>query len=206
MIPRILHSAWFGRGEKSELFRQCMATQRKAHPDWTFYEWSEENLGPWMQTPYIKSVLERKEWVKATEIARLVGLFVIGGVYMDCDVEVIKSFDPLLQSLRPTHGDFFIGRESAQDINGAVMASEPGGRVIAELVRQFPAQTDGRLGAHSYGPTYLTTMLNAMGEDKRTLAPEFFYPYHWSETVDKLVVTPNTYAAHHWAKSWVGKY
>ena len=205
MIPRILHSAWFGGGEKTDLFKRCIDSQRAVHPDWTFIETNEDNFGLWMQTPYVRAVLQRGDWVKATELARLVALQDVGGVYCDCDVEVLRPFDTLIAD-DARHRGFFLGRESAKYLNGAVMGAEPGHPVVTQLVRRFPAATDGRLGAHAYGPAFLTREIRRLKAAAHVLPPDFFFPYDFTQTPDQMVLTPNTYAAHHWAMSWVGKY
>ncbi|MCK8363710.1 glycosyltransferase, partial [Erwinia amylovora] len=75
-------------------------------PDWEHFEINEDTIGSlWMNTSYMKSVLERGEFVKATELARLVGLWSLGGIYADADVELIKDPTPLLDA------PFFIGRK-----------------------------------------------------------------------------------------------
>lgn len=32
-IPKVIHYCWFGRGEKSELMKRCIASWRKYCPD-----------------------------------------------------------------------------------------------------------------------------------------------------------------------------
>ena len=207
VIPKIIHNAWFGRGEKADHFKRCMDTWRVIHPDWQYIEMNEDTLpAHLMQSAYIKSVLGRREFVKATELARLYALWKFGGVYLDADVELIKPLDSLLGE------NFFIGRESAQVINGAVIGSVAGemsvfdGAVINYLLDAFPLQSDGRLTANYYGPIYLTQKLNvwlAGGDEATVLTPDFFYPYDSEQTLADAVITPKTVAIHHWAKSWV---
>lgn len=202
MIPKIIHNAWFGRGEKSDLFKRCMDTWRKVHPDWQFVETNEDNLGTFGPCKYIRSVLERGEFVKATELARLAALWRQGGVYLDADVELVKPLDPLLEHT------FFIGREDAEWLNGAVIGAEPGSEAVKWLISNFPVDSDGRAPANHYGPIYLTrtlAMLPPEDLDVTILSPEHFYPYLWNQKPEEMKVTDNTYAIHHWAKSWVEK-
>lgn len=202
MIPRNVISAWFGKGEKSDFFKSCIESWHRVLPDWKFIEMNEDTMPDRvMQSNYMTSVLERKEFVKATEVGRLVGLQLHGGVYLDADVEVLKPFDPLLNQ------EFFIAREDAAWINGAVIGSVPAGKIVTSLIKTFPLHTEGREGAHKYGPGFLTPELIALGHGfDKVLPPEYFYPYLWNQTREQAVVTKNTYAMHHWAKSWVGKY
>lgn len=43
MIPKIIHYCWFGRGEKPELAKKCIASWRKFCPDFEIREWNEDN-------------------------------------------------------------------------------------------------------------------------------------------------------------------
>ena len=38
MIPKIIHNAWFGRAEKSDLFKRCIESWHRIHPDWDYVE------------------------------------------------------------------------------------------------------------------------------------------------------------------------
>jgi mannosyltransferase OCH1-like enzyme len=200
MIPKIVLSCWFGRGEKTDLFKRCRESKEKVLKDWTFIDVNEDNCDDLMDTAYMASVHARGEFVKCTELGRLWALQKYGGVYMDEDVEVLKEFDDALLSRL-----FFIAREDDNWINGAVMGSIAYGHTINTLVGTFPQETEGRLGAHNYGPGFLTDRLSAM-PGTPVLPPEYFYPYLWNQTPEQAVITENTYAVHHWAKSWVGKY
>lgn len=197
VIPKHIITAWFGRGQKSDLFKRCLDSWRTLLPDWEHFEINEDTIGSlWMNTSYMKSVLERGEFVKATELARLVGLWSLGGIYADADVELIKDPTPLLDA------PFFIGREDASTINGAVMGSLRHGKTVSELIFAFPTGSKGTEKATAYGPTFLTENLKA--SDALIHPPEFFYPYHWLQKPDEAVITPNTYAIHHWSGSWKG--
>ena len=51
---------------------------------------------------------------------RFYALYYYGGIYLDADVEVFKSFTPLLNQKQ------FIGEEAGGDIEAAVMGAEKG--------------------------------------------------------------------------------
>lgn len=198
MIPRNVLSCWFGRGEKSELFKRCRESKERILAGWNFIDVNEDNCAM-MHMPYMKAVHERGEFVKCTELGRLWALCVYGGVYMDEDVEAVKPFDPLLDR------QFFIGREDDRWVNGAVMGSKQMAMTAVQLLGGFPVDSDGRELANVYGPKYLTAKLAEIGFTD-ILPPEYFYPYSFGQTRKQAVITPNTYAMHHWAGSWIGKY
>ena len=202
MIPKIIHNAWFGRAEKSDLFKRCIESWHRIHPDWDYVETTEDNIGL-LHTPYLRSVLERGEFVKAAEIARLAALSRMGGVYLDADVELLKPLDPLLAET------FFAAWEDASCINGAVMGSVAHGELISLLTGNFPINSFGDEPANHYGPIYITDQLRPRllnGETITVFPPEYFYPFLWNQTAKQAVITTNTYAIHHWAKSWLPKH
>ena len=43
MIPKIIHYCWFGRSEKPELAKKCIASWRRFCPDFEICEWNEGN-------------------------------------------------------------------------------------------------------------------------------------------------------------------
>lgn len=226
MIPKKLISCWFGRGKKNDLFLRCREAKERVLPrgEWEWIDVDEDNCGPLMGTRYMQSVISRGEFVKCTELARIWALLAHGGVYMDEDVEPIRPLDPLLEL---PHKDgalirFFVGREGAKPgerewINGAVMGSEPGGVAASVLFEMFPTETEGREGAHFYGPGFLTHEIESLielspngrlGIGGVVLKKDAFFPTDWFETLtpDEAIARakPSTFAVHHWCKSWVG--
>lgn len=196
MIPKRIINAWFGRGKKSAMFERCLASQARVS-GWEVLEINEDTIDPAvLETPYYRGVLGRGEFVKATEYARLWGLWMHGGVYMDADVELLKPLCPLLGL------DLFIGREDDQWINGAVIGATQGNATIRALLDAFPLASEGMEKANEYGPKYLTKLLTGV-PGVTVLPTEAFYPYLWNQTPEQAVITQNTYAIHHWAKSWL---
>lgn len=204
MIPQIIHSVWFGRGEKKEPFASCIENQKRFCRDngWWFREVNEDNVGDdLMQTPFMRGVLARGEWTKATVVGRYSALAALGGTYLDCDVEIVKPFGALMDL------PFFAGWEDANYVCDAVIGSVPAwswrGTMIARLLHDLPLATSGELGAHQYGPAYLTNRLSYV--DKTAIQPvEVFYPSHYA-TPDDVKITDRTVTHHRWAGSWIGK-
>lgn len=233
MIPKHVLSCWFGRGQKSDLFLRCREAKEKFLPrseGWVYIDVDEDNCGPLMTTTYMRSVIARGEFVKCTELARIWALLEYGGVYMDEDVEPVRSFDPLL-SLPHVDGAparFFIGREGGHKgdkryvdgaqveekewINGAVMGSEKASVVSQVLYEMFPSYSDGRGRARFYGPEFLTREIEALirmsvgaSFGSVVLKKEAFAPFSWYESIPSdyaARVGPDTFAVHHFAKSW----
>lgn len=190
MIPKNVISCWFGRGEKSELFKRCRESKERVLAGWNFIDITEDNCGV-MDTPHMRALAERKQYASMPELARLWALFKFGGVYLDEDVEVLKDFTPLLDQ------EFFIGFEDGVTLCGAVMGSEPQGATISHMSRVFPIDGDA-----SEKPTFYTPGRMLAGVRHTAYPPEYFFPYRYDQRREDAVITPNTYAMHHWAGSW----
>lgn len=108
-IPKTFHYAWFGSAKIPEDCRRCIDSWQEHHPDWEFKLWNESNF-PIELYPYAQEALSAKCWAFVSDVARLHALYTEGGVYLDTDVVVLKSFEPLLKH------DCFLGYEAPTQI------------------------------------------------------------------------------------------
>lgn len=95
MIPKIIHYCWFGRNPKPKSVLDFIDTWKQTNPEYEIKEWNEDNF----DIHCCKYVLEAycaKKFAFVSDYARLYALYKDGGIYLDTDVEVRKSFDPLL--------------------------------------------------------------------------------------------------------------
>ena len=97
MIPKIIHYCWFGRGEMPELVQTCIASWHTHMPDWEFRLWSEENFDIMSSPQYVREAYEAKKYAFVSDYVRLWALEREGGLYMDVDFEVYRSFDDLME-------------------------------------------------------------------------------------------------------------
>lgn len=94
-IPKVLHYAWFGKGEKPDLLKTCMETWPKILPDYEFKLWDESNF-PIDLYPFAKQAYDKKKYAFVADLARLHSIYYEGGIYVDTDCELLKSFNDLL--------------------------------------------------------------------------------------------------------------
>src|SRR5574344_319107 len=95
MIPKIIHYWWFGRGKMPELAQKCIESWHKQLPEYEYKLWNEDNFDI-NSVPYTKEAYEARKFAFVTDYVRLFALYNEGGIYMDTDVEVLKSLDNLL--------------------------------------------------------------------------------------------------------------
>ena len=94
MIAKKIFYCWFGKGEKSELNKRCIASWEKQCPDYEIIEINEENFD-YNAFEYSRISYEHKNWSYVTDVARMEVLQKESGFYLDTDVELLKSLDSL---------------------------------------------------------------------------------------------------------------
>ena len=95
MIPKIIHYCWFGKGEKPKKIHKCINTWKEKCPDYQIIEWNENNFDV-NKLRYTKEAYKAKKYAFVSDVARVKALYEYGGIYLDTDVIVYKSFDAVL--------------------------------------------------------------------------------------------------------------
>lgn len=97
MIPKVIHYCWFGGSKKPEIVLKCIESWKKFCPDWEIYEWNEKNFDV-LSVPYMKEAYEKGKWAFVSDVARLLIIYRLGGVYLDTDVELFNSIEPWINN------------------------------------------------------------------------------------------------------------
>lgn len=208
MIPKVIHYCWFGRGKKNAKFEMCLASWKKHLPEYQFKEWNEDNFDI-NSVPYVKEAYECRKWAHVTDYVRVYALYHEGGVYMDCDVEVLKPLDRFLDDVA------FTGYEPVGHPLTGIMASVKGGKWVEDLMHDYdgrhfidedgnPDLTQNTTYAHQVmeraGMRLDRTEENVPGY-VHVYPADFFCPKIWGEK--KFDTTENTYTIHHYISSWL---
>lgn len=209
MIPKIIHYCWFGCGEKSSLTQKCIDSWKKHCPDYQIIEWNESNFD-FSESDYAKYCYEHKKYAFLSDYVRLVIVEKYGGIYLDTDVEVVKSLDDLLVY------DAFYGFESNQYVNtgqgfGAIKKHSTVSALLAEYNKLIPDEKGDYPIANC--PIFNTRALIPFGlvlsgkyqliDNIAILPVEYMNPY--DDQTGKLNKTQNTISIHWYSKSWLDK-
>ena len=210
MIPKIIHYCWFGRGEKPELAKKCIASWKKFCPDFEIREWNEDNCD-YLAMPFMAEAYAAKKYAFVSDVMRLVVLEQYGGVYFDTDVEVLRDISPLLDD------EGFIGFENDRFVNsGQVMAAVPHQPVIQAMIEEYKTlhftNADGSLNTVGC-PRLNTDVMEHFGlvrnGQEQMVAGICVYPADYFNPLDsvtgKLTRTKNTYSIHWYSMSWLPK-
>ena len=213
MIPKIIHYIWLGRKPLPELAEQCIASWQKYMPDWQIMRWDETTLQKsncWLdQMPlYVQQAYAARKFAFVSDYIRLWALEKYGGLYMDVDFFVYKSFEPLLIH----HA--FVGYEGCK--RGAVMmgviASEAHHTWVKEMMDSYMHRSfilpNGKYDL-TPNTSYFTTELEKKGlvldgkekdfQDIHIFTVDYFSPIL---TSGEDVRSENTYCESKQLRSW----
>ena len=114
MIPKIIHLCWLSGDPYPEKIQKCLASWKKHLPDYEIMLW-DTNRFDVNSTAWTKEAFEAHKYAFVADYIRFYAVYHYGGIYLDSDVEVLKSFDDLLDK------PYFVGEEfrKALDSTGA---------------------------------------------------------------------------------------
>jgi len=209
MIPKAIHYCWFGKNEKPNEILNYIETWKLCCPDYEIREWNEDNFDI-HSNRYVEQAYESKKWAFVTDYVRLYAIYNYGGIYMDTDVEVVRSFDEFLQY------SGFTGFEIAEHPLTGTMACEKGNPLIGKVLDSYR----NRLFIKEDGSFDLTTNIIPFRDvcyeygykmnnqlqiiDNFAIYPsDFFCAYNFEKK--EFEMTKNTCTVHHFAGSWIPK-
>ena len=94
--PKILHYCWLSGDRMPQLLNDCLESWKKHMPEYEIMCW-DMNRFDINSVQFVKDACAAKKWAYACDYIRLYALHTYGGIYMDLDVMVYKSFDPFLK-------------------------------------------------------------------------------------------------------------
>lgn len=211
-IPKIIHYCWVGGNPKPQSVLYCIDSWKRCCPDYEIREWNEANYD-FTKNEYMRQAYEAKKWGFVPDYARLDIVYEHGGIYLDTDVEMLRSFDSLLEH------DCFFGFENTGDgelfVNcghgfGAAPRHEAV-RIVRDLYEQLTfTNQDGSLNLLA-SPYYTTQSLRQMGlvqENRDQVLPgiqifasDVLCPKNFR--TGQLHKTSRTVSIHHFTASWV---
>lgn len=207
MIPKKIHYCWFGGNPKPDSVQKCINSWKRFCPDYEIIEWNESNFDIHCM-PFVEQAIEAKKYAFASDVARLMVVYENGGLYFDTDVEVVKSFDDLLENKA------FLGFENNEYVaSGLGFGSEAGVEFFKEHIDAYRDENfinvDGSFNMIGC-PCVATKLLLEKGlvqngqeqlvDEIRIYPTDYFNPF--DSITGKLNKTNNTYSIHWYDASW----
>lgn len=112
-IPKKIHYFWVGGHPLPARLQKCVDSWRRFNPDYEIIRWDESNYD-FTKVDYMREAYENKAWGFVPDYARLDVVYQYGGIYLDTDVEVLRSLDVLLCD------EAFFGAPGGDQINTGV--------------------------------------------------------------------------------------
>ena len=94
-IPRKIHYCWFGGNELPDLAIHCINSWKIHCPDYEVICWDETN-SDLSSCEFVIEAYKQKKWAFVSDYMRLKIIEEHGGIYLDIDVELLKSLDDFL--------------------------------------------------------------------------------------------------------------
>lgn len=214
MIPKIIHYCWFGNNALPVQAEKCIASWRRFFPDYEIRRCDESNFDINAVT-YVRQAYEAGKYAFVSDYARFKLLYDEGGLYFDTDVEVIRSFDDIINA-----GAFmgcertFYSRRADPIISiapGLCIGAPKRMPLLAEILNIYDHMTfaDGENVKTVVDIT--TNLMRAKGwkpsDGVTRIAGMNIYPPCYFSPKDthtsNINIRPETRSIHHFAGSWL---
>lgn len=199
MIPKIIHYCWLSNDPIPKDLKKYMRSWKEKLYDYEFVLW-DLNRFDLNRSLWVKQAFEAKKYAFAADYIRLYAVYNYGGIYMDMDVEVIKSFNDLLQN------DYILGYEAAKGIEAGVFGAPKQAPWVKEVLEYYTSKEfvlPNGLYNDTPLPIIMDEVLNAEYITNKKIVPlptDFLTAKSYK--TGKITITPNTYTIHHFAGSW----
>ena len=210
MIPKTIHYCWFGGKKLPRDVKKCIKSWKKHCPDYQIVRWDETNFDI-NCCRFVKDAYESKAWAFVSDYARLKIIYENGGVYLDTDVELLKSLDGVLDN----KAYFGIQQQAKLVASGLGFGAESGNIIVKKLLEIYEKiEFDQNKKLQISCPFLNTKVLSDYGfkydectdvyslcEGEVTLySSKYFDPIAPGDTINLLC--KDTYSIHHYSASW----
>lgn len=205
MIPKTIYYCWFGDNPLPRSTKKYIRSWYKHCQGYTITQLNEQIFDIESAPLYVRQAYEAKKWAFVSDYVRLWALCEFGGVYLDTDVELLKSLDPLLEHRA------FVFFETNKSISTGILGCEKGFSLFSEWMKGYedrlfykedgePDLTINVLGLSEICLKHGIKMTNSIQNIDGFAA----YPteYLFSRLPGRMDITTNTYAIHYYSNSW----
>ena len=198
-IPKIIHYCWLSNDPIPEKLQQCMESWRNILPDYEFMLWDFNRFN--INTSlWVKQAFHHKKYAFAADFIRFYAIFNHGGIYLDMDVEVVKSFNDLLFT------DCMIAREDYNErmrLEGGCFGAIKGHPFVGQCLEFYRSRSFNPESMNMCQiPDMMGAVLGAGFKDAITvLTPDYFTAKSFLTGI--VTKTENTRTIHHFTGSWL---
>ena len=228
MIPKIIHLCWLSGDDFPSSIKECLLSWGVHLKDYEIWLWGKkpadmsclgelkvtEKTFDINQTDWTKEAYNAKKYAFAADYIRLYALFNYGGIYLDSDVIMYKSFNSLLGL------PYFIGHDQIRGFEAAIIGTKKGCIWIKDMLDSYkgkhfltdngscdmlplPCRFHHVLTALGYKFYRLTEISEYEERDKEMMV--FDKDFFNSRNTIEVSKTPKSFCAHNYADSWSNK-
>jgi len=195
MIPKIIHYCWFGPSEKNDEILSCVESWKKTCPDFKIKEWNELNFS-FEEYPFASRCYNEKKWAFVSDYVRLHVLYENGGFYLDTDMLLLQSLEPL------TYHTCVLGEEKSGIISAGMIGVEDHHPFVANCKSFYDNNPQETITI----PRVLSQVFESYADKSSltVLPPKTFYPFD-SEHIKEFHgqnLGPDVVGVHLWHYSW----
>ena len=208
-IPKIVHQIWLGGNIPEKEQTMCSNVKLIAENNgWEYNLWTENEVFKLSNFKNINEFKGTPNDGQKSDILRSQILYEFGGVYLDTDFVLVKTFEELLDL------DFFCGVafDGFPSLFNGLIGSSPKNTVIIDLLNlDMPiGYKDSMDIINTTGPYLITRkVFKHINEfnNMLVLPVSFFYPFPNTD-INKhpdynAYIKPETIACHVWSGSWM---
>ncbi len=219
MIPKIIHYCWLSNDPLPLDAQQYIEKWKEILPDYDLMPWNFDRFDK-HSSLWVQQAFDAKKYAFAADYIRLYALYHYGGIYLDTDVEVIKSFDPFLNLKTMVCYEI-----SGDRCEMATIGVEKNSIWIKECLGYYenkpfirkdgiyetkvlPLVVRDVLTEKGFTLSSASSIDEAEAHEEKKMIPVFSYDYFSPKSYSSGVVsiTSNTYSIHQFSGSWIPRY
>lgn len=216
-IPKKIHQIWIG--DVPNYVFELSEKIKNLHPSWEYKLWTSNDIESYnLKNRRLYDAIDNLGG--KSDIARYEILFNEGGIYMDTDFDMVKSFDEL------TNVDFFIGtgEVSQPEVFNGLMGCCKNNTILKNVIDELHKISDAELsngcdvmsttGPYFFSKIFFDYIKNNPDASVVCLPSPYFYPFsrhnRWNVRGKHLEMseyvhafdTKHTICTHLWYNSW----
>jgi len=128
-IPKIIHYCWFGGKPIPEDLQKCIDSWEKLE-GYTIMRWDESNCS-FDENDFVRNTYRDKQLGFIGDYYRLKAVYEFGGIYLDTDVKINRSFNPLLKH------KMFLNFIFDCSVGSAIIGAQKGNPLVKGLLDMY---------------------------------------------------------------------
>ncbi|MGL5089049.1 MAG: glycosyltransferase [Cetobacterium sp.] len=206
-----IHYIWLGKGSKPNVMDICINSWKEKLPDYEIIKWDEDNLDFYNEIEknrFLKECYKRELWAFLSDYFRVKILYEHGGIYLDSDMQILKSLDIFLDD------KLFFGMEDLNQVSAGIIGAKKG-HIFFKKMLEFYEKDIWNINIYTI-PAIIQHILKRdykfksnseiqeLDDGIKIYPSQYFYPYHFTEEFSFEKITKDTFGIHWWGKSWHG--